>query len=219
MLISSLFNSPMVQTLQARSVTLADLEERFGLNVIEEAGFFQEWQVDLPEITTSEKQQLDKIRRGYWNLIKYPPFLERAVQVSILGPLFFLADFFLPPFHIRSEKSIEVAAEDQGVIIRGQIDILLLKDHFWALAIESKEAAFSIETGLAQLLVYMLANPNPEIPSLGLITSGGGFIFVKLVQGTVNQYALSRIFELRNPGNELYEVFRILKKLGKMSLT
>lgn len=59
----------------------------------------------------------------------------------------------------------------------------------------------------------MLGNPHPDKPSFGMITTGGSFIFIKLVKGEVLQYGTSKIFEVRNPGNELYDVLRILKHL------
>ena len=62
----------------------------------------------------------------------------------------------------------------------------------------------------------MLASPHPERPCFGMITTGGSFIFVKLVRGEVNHYALSKGFLVRNPGNELYEVLRILKRISQL---
>ncbi len=85
------------------------------------------------------------------------------------------------------------------------------------LAIESKESFFSVEVGLAQLLIYMLAAPQTHHPtSFGLIVAGGSLMFIKLVRGERNQYGRSRIFEIANPGNELYQVLAILKRLGQV---
>jgi len=63
----------------------------------------------------------------------------------------------------------------------------------------------------------MLATPHPEKPSFGMITTGGSFIFVKLVKRETPQYALSDVFELRNRGNDLYSVLSVLKQLGRLS--
>jgi hypothetical protein len=206
----------MIQVLQSSQVNFQELIQTFNLRVTRDPQFFPEWREQLPEITDSDRQFLDKMQAGYWNLVEHPPLLEKAIQIAILGPLLLLADFYLPPFHIKAEKSVEIAEEDEGVIIRGRIDILLLKEQFWALVIESKEAAFSIEAGLAQLLSYMLANPLLERPGYGLISSGGEFTFVKLISGPVNYYALSRIFQIRNPGNDLYDVLKIMKRIAQL---
>ncbi|MBD1868761.1 restriction endonuclease subunit R [Oculatella sp. FACHB-28] len=206
----------MVQTLQARTIDLRHLIDHFKLELAQDEQFFREWQVGLPEITDVERQFLDKVKAGYLNLLNYPPVLEKAVQISVLGPLLFLADFYLPPFHIKAEKSVEIQAEDEGVIVRGQIDILLLKEQFWLMAIESKEFSFSTDAGLAQLLAYMLANPNPDKPGFGLIATGSTFTFVKLVQGEVPQYATSDQFGILNRTNGLYDVFRILKRISQL---
>lgn len=145
--------------------------------------FFQEWQDNLPELTDLEKQILDQVKAGYLNLLKTPPLLENAIRMAVLSPLLFFAGFYLYPFHIKSEKSVRISEPDEGVIVEGKIDVLVLFQQLWIMVIESKQAAFSIEAGLAQILSYMLANPNLEKPSFGMITTGGSFIFVKLVKG------------------------------------
>jgi hypothetical protein len=207
----------MVQTIQAKDITLKELRTIFNLKRVEDEQFFREWQDNLPEINELEKQQLDRVKANYFNLIEYPPLLENTVKMVVLSPLLDLADFYLSPFHVKSEKSVEISEEDEGVIIKGQIDVLVLREQLWLMVIESKKAAFSIEEGLAQILAYMLASPHPQKPCFGMITTGGSFIFVKLVQGETPQYATSGVFELRNPGNDLYKVLSILKQLGRLS--
>ncbi|TAF31767.1 MAG: restriction endonuclease subunit R, partial [Oscillatoriales cyanobacterium] len=41
---------------------------------------------------------------------------------------------------------------------------------------------------------------------------------VKLVKRETTQYAFSRKFYLFNPGNELYSVLSILKRLGELNI-
>jgi predicted type IV restriction endonuclease len=206
----------MTQTLQARNVTLRGLIRDFKLELVRERDFFLEWREGLSELTDSEKQALDKIQEGFFNLRANDPYLERAVQVSIVSPILFLADFFLPPFHIKTEQLTEIITEDEGVTVRGQLDLIVLKDDFWVIVIESKEISYTIEMGLAQLLAYMLANPHGDKPGFGLITNGADFTFVKLLRNDSPQYATSRQFNIRNEGNELYDVFRILKRISQL---
>ena len=171
----------------------------------------------MPEITDIEKQQLDRVKASYLNLIKYPPLLENTVKMVVLAPVLDLAGFFLSPFHVKSEKSIEIAEEDEGVIIRGQMDVLVVREQLWFMVIEAKKAAFSIEVGLFQILAYMLATPHPQKPVFGMICTGSSFIFIKLVLGEISQYATSKIFELRNPGNDLYSALSVFKQLAQIS--
>jgi len=206
----------MVQTIQAKDITLRDLVTQFGIQLVRDEQFFREWQDDLAEITDSEKQLLDRVQAGYFNLLNYPPLLEDAIKLAVLSPVLYLAGFYLFPFHIRSEQSIQITEEDEGVIITGKIDVLVLKEQLWVMVIESKKASFSIEAGLAQILAYMLAQPNPEKPSFGMITTGGSFVFIKLVKEQIPRYATSRVFELLNPGNDLYSVLSILKRLSQI---
>lgn len=203
----------MSETVAVREINLRYLIDNFGLKRVRDLDFFPEWQDKLPELTDIEKQQLDRIQEGYFNLIEYPPLLENVVKLSIISPLLFIAGFFLPPFHIKAEKSISIQAEDDGVTIEGRIDILVLKDNFWATVIESKQFAFSIEKGISQLLVYMLANPNSDTPTFGMISNGVNFRFIKLVKEDKIKYALSNEFVIDNEGKELYKVLQILKRL------
>ncbi len=207
----------MVQTLQAKNVTLHDLRARFGVQLVEDDQFFREWQDNLPEITDLEKQRLDRVKASYSNLLKYPPMLENTVKMVVLSPLLDLAGFYLSPFHITSEKSVEISAEDEGVMYKGQIDVLALFEQLWVTVIESKQAAFSLEVGRAQLLAYMLANPDSDKFTFGLLTNGGSFMFIKLVKQETPQYAMSKMFYIFNPGNDLYGVLSVLKRLGQLT--
>ena len=206
----------MTLTLQAKNVTLRDLIDRFGLDLVRDEQFFREWQDDLPSVTETEQQFLDQVVDGFLNLLNYPPLLEGVVRMAVLDPLLFLGGFYLAPFHVRSEPSVEISANDEEVIITGSIDVLVFNDQLWVLVVESKKASFSVEEGLPQILSYMMAHPNPERPCFGLITTGGSFMFVKLVQGSQPRYATSKLFGIRNLG-DLAAVFSVLKRMGQLS--
>jgi hypothetical protein len=203
----------MVQVIAAREISVEDLQTRFQLEEVIDRDFFPEWYGDRQDLSDSERQFLDKIRDGFVNLRSHPPLLEKAVQIAVLGPLLFLANCYLPPFYIHTEESIEIASQDGDLIVRGNIGILLLKDQLWVAAIESKRAEFSVEAGLTQLLVYMMANPRADRPTYGLVSTGGEFLFVKLVRGEISRYSTSDQFVLRRQTNELYDVFGILQRL------
>jgi hypothetical protein len=209
----------MVQIIQAKDITLEELKNLFDLQLVREENFFREWQDDLPEITDFQKQQLDQIKAGYFNLLEHPPMLEKTISLSIISPLLFAGEFYLHPFYIKPEKSVEISEEDEGVIIKGSLDTLVLKDRLWLMVIEAKRASFSIEAGLPQILAYMLANPNPEKPSYGAIATGGSFIFVKLVNGESPRYAISDLFGIGNRTNNLHDVLRILKRLTQIVIS
>ncbi|MEG3900481.1 restriction endonuclease subunit R [Microcoleus sp. B4-C5] len=209
----------MVQKIQAKNVTLEELKTVLDLQLVTDDQFFREWQDELPEITDFQKRQLDQIKAGYFNLLEYPPMLEKTISLSIVSPLLFAGEFYLHPFYIKPEKSVEISEEDEGVIIKGSLDTLVFKEQLWLMVIESKRVSFSIEAGLAQILAYMLANPNPDKPSYGMIATGGSFIFVKLVNGESPRYSTSKGYLTRNPGNELYDVLRILKRLTQLVIS
>lgn len=207
----------MTPTIVPSKVYFQQLIRQFSLKVTRETSFFPEWRENLPEISEGDRMVLDRVQAGFWNSVEYPPFSEKLIQISVLGPLLLLAGFYEPPFHIQAEKSVEISAPDEnGSIVRGRIDILVPKEQVWALVIKAKDAEFSIEAGVSQLLNFMLANPVTDKPSYGLIASGGSFIFVKLLKGQTNNYGFSKIYEIRNPVNDLYEVLQVLKKIANL---
>lgn len=206
----------MIQTIKAQNIDLRYLIDNFRIQRIRDHQFFWEWQVDLPELTEIEKQELDRVQEGYFNLVEYQPLLENVVKLTIISPILFIAGLYLSPFHIKAEKSIDIRAEDDGIIIQGRIDILILKQNFWVTVIEAKQTSFSLEEGLAQSLTYMLADPNSETPTFGMITNGVNFRFVKLIREETPKYALSDEFVIDNRGNELYSVLMILKYLSQL---
>jgi hypothetical protein len=205
-----------MQKLQAREINLRSLIDNFGLQRVRNSEFFREWQENLPEVTDSEKQLLDRVQDIYFNFVDNPPVLENAVKLTIISPILFIAGLYESPFHVKAEKSRSIQEEDEGRIIEGRIDILIMKANLWVTVIESKELSFSTDEALAQLLTYMLADPNPETPTFGMIATGANFSFVKLVRGETPQYAHSAEFVISNPGNELYRVLQILKRLSKL---
>lgn len=205
----------MVQFIQAQNVGLAYLEEKFSLQVAEDEAFFTKWFENLPEITNLEKQDLDRIKLHFLRLVKRPPLSEETVKLVVLSPLLNLAGFYDEPFYMRGEESIRISAEDEGEIIRGRIDVLVIQEQFWLLVIESKRSSFSLLEAVPQALVYMLANPNQDKPTFGLVTNGSHFIFIKLTKQNIPKYALSDEFTLLRRKNELYQVLSVLKNLSQ----
>jgi hypothetical protein len=206
----------MVQVIQAQNVDIPYLEAKFSLQQTDNEAFFSEWWENLPEISDLEKQYLDRVKSHFLRLVKHPPLSEATVKLVVLSPLLSLAGFYDEPFFIRSESSIEITVEDEETIIRGRIDVLVIQQQLWLLVIESKRTAFSLAEAIPQALTYMLANPHPDYPVYSLVINGEDFQFIKLLQKDQPRYALSERFTLYRRENELYQVFRILKKLSQI---
>ena len=168
----------------------------------------------MSELTEKEKQALDGIKQQFFYQRADGPLGEGAVKMVILSKLLDLAGFYDPPFRFRTETSVEIAIADQDEVLRGRIDALVVQEQLWVLVIESKRTAFAIDVALPQALAYMIANPNLEKPIFGLVTNGGQFIFIKLVQSPQPQYDLSDDFSLYRRHNQLYDVLQILKRIG-----
>ncbi len=204
----------MVQTIAADKVTLYDLEQRFQLQQTEDLSFFSEWQGDLPELTNAEQHRLERVRAVVANLERRS-VLENTVKLAVVAPLLDLSGLFLPPFYVSTEDSVEIEATDASFLVRGRIDILVLKDRLWVLVIESKRAEFSPKLGIPQVLSYMMAVPQQNFPLYGLVTNGTDFVFLKLLFQEVPRYARSRQFIL-GQDHDLERVLQILKRLAEI---
>ncbi|MEH2181536.1 type I restriction enzyme HsdR N-terminal domain-containing protein [Nostoc sp.] len=204
----------MVQVIQGKDITLAQLIDEFGLQRADNEEFFSEWQQDLPELSDLEKQSLNEIKAEYLHLSKYP-ILEPVVKMVVLSPLLRLAGFYQPPFYIASEEEVRISSEDEGTIVRGRIDILVFHPPFWVLVIEAKRANYSLVPAIPQALAYMLADATSAKPVFGFVTNGSEFQFIKLTKQDTPKYALSYTLSL-NRGDDLYTVVKVLKHLADL---
>ena len=206
---------------QAKNLTLGEVQKRLNLQEIEELSFFEEYQNKLSELAENDRHFLDELRRDLRQFQKYPRH-EEIVKMFALAPILRLAGLARYPFLPKAEHIIEIDLsyedkDEEAVIIRGRIDILISHENLWAIVIETKRSASSVLEALPQTLTYMMASQENSCPIYGLCTNGTDFIFVKLVKGEVNQYGLSDPFSIyRNSHNELYDVVNILKHLGSI---
>ncbi|MCY7392397.1 MAG: restriction endonuclease subunit R, partial [Leptolyngbyaceae cyanobacterium CAN_BIN12] len=112
--------------------------------------------------------------------------------------------------------NMRVAAEDEGEVIQGSIDVLVIQAALWVTVIEAKNSEFSLTKAIPQALTYMLASPQRDRPLFGVVLNGSEFLFIKLIFGDAPKYGLSDVFSLLNRGNDLYPVLQILKRFGTL---
>jgi Type I restriction enzyme R protein N terminus (HSDR_N) len=202
----------VVQTVAANQVTLRELRESFGLELTQDASFFSEWRSPQPLLGEADRQLLDRVKENFTAWMEDPPMMENTVKMVVLAPLMNLAGFYR--IWIETEPSVEISTEDEGLVIRGRIDVSVLKERLWLLVIESKRSDFSVTRAIPQALAYLLGNSRTTEPTFGMITNGNEFLFLKATHPPMAQYANSRLFSLVNPDNDLYEVLQVLKQLG-----
>jgi predicted type IV restriction endonuclease len=208
----------VVQSIPATEVTLRELRQAFGLHLSQSPTFFPEWLEPDAVLDEPEHQLLDRVKTNFLELMEDPPMLENSVKMVVLAPLLDLAGFYHRPFRIETETSVEVELENEGTVVRGRIDVLVLKNRLWLLVIESKRSDFAVTRAIPQALAYMLSNPEIEQPTFGMITNGNEFLFLKATRQPTAEYANSRLFSLFNPNNDLYVVLQILKRLGREAI-
>lgn len=202
----------MVQAIPAKDLTLHDVKVMFGLKQAESKQYFQEWK-NLPELDAAQVRSLDRVKAEYLYLAEYP-MPESLVKMVVLSPLLSLASFYRPP-QVTTETSIQITTEGEAEIVQGRIDVLVVQKQLWILAIESKQAGFSLKPAIPQALAYMMANPSTSKPTYGLVTNGSNFRFIKLTKQDTPQYSLSDELILER-GDDLYSILKILLRIGAL---
>jgi hypothetical protein len=195
--------------------TLKEAEQQLKLARTEEEAFFPEWRTDLPALTEIDKTQLNQLRQRYLYQRAENQLLEATVMLLFVSPLLTIAGFFDPPFKVRSEESIQLILNDGEEVLQGRIDVLVLQNQLWVVVLESKKTALSVWTALPQTLAYLSANPQPNLPSFGMMTNGDEIIFVKLSQEVQVKYDISRVFSPFISNQELYQIVQILRSIGQ----
>lgn len=204
---------------QSKNLTLGEIQKTLHLKEIEDATFFDECQAEDLDYTETDRYLLDELRKDLRDF-KIHPRHEEIVKMFALAPVLKLAGLARYPFLPKAEHIIEIDLsyedkDEDAVIIRGRIDILVTHANLWAIVIETKRSASSVLEALPQTLSYMMASRENNLPIYGLCTNGTDFMFIKLLKGKVNQYALSDPFSVyRRSHNELYDVVSILKRLA-----
>ncbi|HIK44911.1 MAG TPA: type I restriction endonuclease subunit R [Leptolyngbyaceae cyanobacterium M65_K2018_010] len=200
-------------------LTMAAVQQRFGLVPSSDPQFFSEWASALPELTPTEINTLDQIKARFDRHRNQGPLAEGTINQLLISPLLTLAGLYDEPFFVSTEPSLEIELEDHNEILRGRIDTLIVQQQFWVLVLESKSTiTFSI--ALPQALTYMMANPQPDRPVYGLITNGDEFMFIKMLTQGLPQYDLSNVFSLLIPRrNQLCEILQILKQIRQIMLS
>lgn len=202
-----------------RITTISEAEKQFNLVRTADVNFFLEWTEDSINLTDSEKAVLDRIKARYRYHRANGHLAEGLVNLVVLSPLLELAGFYDPPFQMQGEVAVEVSTsvatnEVSEEILRGRIDFLVVSRGFWIVVLESKGTEINLDMAIPQALAYMMANSNVKKPVFGMVTNGGEFFFIKLNCQGKPQYDISRIFSHLPLQNELYDVLKILKRLG-----
>lgn len=206
----------MVQAITEVIKTFGDLERRFNLRRTEDQGFFTEWYENLPELTQAERDSLDVIRRRYLYHLADGHLTEGTVTLLMGSPLLEKAGFYDPPFKMRGEASVEIVLDEEVEVLRGRIDVLVVQNRLWVTLLESKRTTISVMSAVPQTLAYMMASPSQNGSSFGMVTNGSEIVFVKLSRLGIMQYDVSDVFSPVPVRNRLYDVLRVLKRMGEV---
>ncbi|MEM8640917.1 MAG: restriction endonuclease subunit R [Cyanobacteria bacterium P01_G01_bin.54] len=151
----------MTQPLPDSDLTLGQLKQQFALERNDDADFFTEWQPEqFPQLSEFERTYLDQVKADFLSL-EDEPLNEEVVKMSILAPLLSIAGFFRAPLFPKAEVGVELVVAGEDQVVRGRLDVLVVYQQFWLMAIESKRRQLSLDAGLPQVLFYLLNHPEP----------------------------------------------------------
>ncbi len=106
----------MIQTIYATDVTLRTLKQTLNLRSAPDLKFFSEWKEGLGTLSEAEQHYLDRVKTNFLDLLEDLPVLENSVKMVVLAPLLDLAGFYRRPWSIKTEASMEINLEDEGVV-------------------------------------------------------------------------------------------------------
>lgn len=109
-----------------------------------------------------------------------------------------------------------IVLDEEGEVLRGRIDVLVVQNQLWVTLLESKRTTISVMSAVPQTLAYMMASPSQNQSSFGMVTNGSEIVFVKLSRLGIMQYDVSDVFSPVPVRNRLYDVLRVLKRMGKV---
>ncbi len=213
----------MVATLAASLLNQEEVEEKLKLTEIPCLGFFSELDDPLPELDELTEHWLNKIQTDFLSIMKRS-LKEEVVKVMVLSHLLSAANLSSRPFYPNTEESVEIelpddpTSDEAGTIIRGRIDFLVMHEHLWAIVVESKRTQLNVRMGIPQALIHMMASPNDDRPTYGLVLNGTDFLFIKLLKGDRNRYAVSRPLTMYDPDRDIHQTVQILRKLRSVIL-
>ena len=200
-------------------LTLADVSDRLKLQVSLDRNFFSEWRQELPDLTQSERGEIDRLQARFAAHRYRGLVAEGAVDKLLLSPLLDLVGFYEPEFEIRAEETITFEVRDRDEILRGRTDTLIIRDGLWVLVLEAKRTAM-VALVVPQALAYMMASPHPDRPVYGLVSNGEEFIFLKVLASPTQIYSTSKLYATFFPpdSQDLAEVVQVLKQIKTLAV-
>lgn len=204
----------MTATIQAKALSLYELEQKFNLTLAAPDQSSLPWQQEPFRLSETEIQALAHITTNYNNQVRYPSLSEELVKMVVLSPLLDLVGFYGRNFRLVTEEPVEILLQEEDELIKGRIDVLIVQEQLWILAIESKRVQLDVMVALPQLLFYLLNSPSQQPRPLGLMTNGREFVFAQVLKAEASspQYTCSDAFSINRP-QEFQSVLSILKHL------
>ena len=95
-------------------LTMAAVQQRFGIVPSSDEQFFSEWLSNLPELVPAETEALDQIKARFDRHRNQGPLAEGTINQLLISPLLTLAGLYDEPFFVSTEPSLEIKLDDRA---------------------------------------------------------------------------------------------------------
>ncbi|MDF5727732.1 MAG: restriction endonuclease subunit R [Rhizonema sp. PD38] len=201
----------------ARTLTLGEIRNRFGVRLNSDDSFFSKWLDEVPPLTELEKLGLERLKSNYEYISQEDSPLEEVIKLVVVSPVLDLAGFYQPPFLIKTEvgTTLDIPDDPDNSPIQGRIDVLVVQDLLWVLVIESKSARLDVTVGIPQALTYLLSSLTRQSALYGMITNGREVLFLKVDRSTTPpEYSCSFTYRLLENSVEREQILQGLRYIG-----
>jgi hypothetical protein len=192
----------MSQVVHTDDVTLAQLEEWFGLKYCPGEVRLRSLLDSLPPLSTMEIEAVDLAQREIEFFAQFALESSGALVLLALSPLLKLAGYYGESYEVKTQKIVHALSAIADVELKGQVPLVVQQGEDWVVAIATGNS-------LPRLMACLMARPEHQRLGWGLMTNGLEFQVI-VVEGPAVE-----VSPLWKVGQDLGQVARVLKGLGQ----
>jgi hypothetical protein len=196
----------MSQVVHTDDVTLAQLEEWFGLKYCPGEVRLRSLLDALPPLSTMEIEAVDLAQREIEFFAQFSLEASGALVLLALSPLLKLAGYYGESYEVKTQKIVQALSTRADVELKGQVPLVVQQGEDWVVAIATGN---SLAARLPRLMACLMARPEHQRLGWGLMTNGLEFQVI-VVEGLAVE-----VSPLWKVGQDLGQVAQVLKGLGQ----
>ncbi len=196
----------MSQVVHTDDVTLAQLEEWFGLKYCPGEARLRSLLDNFSSLSVTEVEAVEVAQREIEFFAQFPLEASGALLLLALSPLFKLAGYYSESYEVNTQRCVQISSPLADVELKGQVPLVVQQGEAWVVAIATGK---SPAAKLPSLMAWLLARPEDQPLGWGLMTNGLEF------QAIAIEGQMVEVSPLWHVGRDLHQVALLLKALGR----